>query len=192
MAKSTTEKYCVVFDLDACCWYPEMFMLWGGGAPFKQDSTAVNNTLTDSRGTKCRLLGDVAACWAECHSRMQAGQPLIVGVASRSDEPTWARECLNKFMVKPGVSMMDVVTESLCEIYKGSKRDHFAALHKKTGVPYKRMCFFDDDMSNIRDVSGLGVHCVYTPDGVTRKLFVQGVSAAAAGEDSWAAFATDA
>ena len=143
MAKSTTEKYCVVFDLDACCWYPEMFMLWGGGAPFKQDSTAVNNTLIDSKGTKCRLLGDVAACWAECHSRMQAGQPLIVGVASRSDEPTWARECLNKFMVKPGVSMMDVVTESLCEIYKGSKRDHFAALHKKTGVPYKRMCFFD-------------------------------------------------
>lgn len=165
--------------------------LHDSGAPFKQDSASPNNTLTDSKGTTCRLLGDVAACWAECHTRMQAGEPLIVGVASRSDEPSWARECLRKFIVTPGVSMMDVVTEKLAEIYKGSKRDHFAALQKKTGVPYNRMCFFDDDMSNIRDVSGLGVHCIYTPDGVTRKLFVQGVSAASAGGDQWAAFAAE-
>ena len=24
----------VVFDLDGCLWYPDMYMLWGGGAPF--------------------------------------------------------------------------------------------------------------------------------------------------------------
>ena len=83
---------------------------------------------------------------------MQAGQPLCVGVASRSDEPSWARECLRKFFVCAGVSMMDVVTEERCEIYKGSKRDHFAALSRKTGIAYDKMCFFDDDMSNIRDV----------------------------------------
>ena len=204
------ETIAVVFDLDACCWSPEMYQLWGGGAPFTQQSTTPNNTLKDSRGTTVRLLGDVASCWAECHTRMQAGEPLILGVASRSDEPSWAREvttslfarphpqpqthprphtaslrtvtpqCLRKFIVKPGVCMMDVVTENLCEIYKGSKRDHFKALHAKTGVPFSRMCFFDDDMSNIRDVGGLGVHCVYTPDGTTRKLFEQGVGAARA------------
>lgn len=27
----------VVFDLDACCWYPEMYML-SGGAPFQYDA----------------------------------------------------------------------------------------------------------------------------------------------------------
>ena len=41
---------------------------------------------------------------------------------------------------------MDVVTEARCEIYKGSKRDHFKSLQTKTGVPYSRMCVFDDDM----------------------------------------------
>ena len=25
----------VVFDLDGCVWDPEMYQLWGGGAPFK-------------------------------------------------------------------------------------------------------------------------------------------------------------
>ena len=145
-------------------------------------------TMLRPTGTRCRLLGDVAACWAACHSRMQAGEPLLVGVASRSDEPAWARECLNKFMVAEGVSMMDVVGEELCEIYTGSKRQHFAALQQKTGIPYSRMCFFDDDTANIRDVSTLGVHCVYTPSGVTRKLFLQGVDAATAGGDTWAAF----
>ena len=56
------------------------------------------------------MLADVAAVWAECHTRQEAGE-LLVGVASRCDEPAWGRECLNKFFVKPGVTMMDVVTE---------------------------------------------------------------------------------
>ena len=108
---------------------------------------------------------------------MQAGHPLLVGIASRSDEPSWARECLRKFIVAPGICMMDVVTEERCEIYKGSKRDHFGALQRKTGLAYNKMCFFDDDMANIRDVKGLGVHCYYTPDGVTKALFDQGLRA---------------
>lgn len=67
-------------------------MLWGGGAPFKQNGTAPNNTLTDSVGTNVHLMSQVAESWAECHRRAQAGEPLLVGVASRSDEPSWARE----------------------------------------------------------------------------------------------------
>jgi len=158
-----------VFDLDACCWYPEMYMLFGGGgAPFKKNN---DNTLTDASGAQVRLLGDVAASWAECDARMKAGESLLVGVASRSDEPSWARECLRKFLVSPGVTMMDVVTEERCEIYKGSKRDHFAALKRKTGIPYERMCFFDDDPHNISDVGGIGVHCFLTPDGVMKDIF---------------------
>ena len=118
---------------------------------------------------------------------MQAGEPLLVGVASRSDEPAWARECLNKFMVAEGVSMMDVVGEELCEIYKGSKRQHFAALQQKTTL-LAHVLLRRRHGPNIRDVSTLGVHCVYTPSGVTRKLFLQGVDAATAGGDTWAAF----
>ena len=171
----------VVFDLDACCWYPEMYMLWGGGAPFQQESKAPNNALTDSNNTRVHLLGDVAACWADLDKRMKAGEPLLVGIASRSDEPSWARECLQKFYVADGVTMMDVVTPERCFIHKGSKRTHFQELQKKTNIPFNKMCFFDDDMANIRDVQGLGVHCYYTPDGVTRQLYAQGLQAVTGG-----------
>ena len=123
-------------------------------------------------------MADVAHCWADCYARMQRGEDLLVGVASRCDEPSWGRECLRKFYVAPSVTMMDVVTEARCEIYKGSKRDHFAALQKKTKVPYERMAFFDDDTANIRDVRALGVHCFHTPDGTTRALYEQGLRAA--------------
>jgi magnesium-dependent phosphatase 1 len=58
----------------------------------------------------------------------------------------------------------------------------FARDGRQTGVPYEKMCFFDDDMTNIRDVGGLGVHCVYTPDGVTNKLFRQGLDAVGVGK----------
>ena len=27
----------LVFDLDGCCWDPEMYELWGGGSPFKEN-----------------------------------------------------------------------------------------------------------------------------------------------------------
>ena len=26
-----------VFDLDGCCWDPEMYEIWGGGAPFSEN-----------------------------------------------------------------------------------------------------------------------------------------------------------
>lgn len=42
--------------------------------------------------------------------------------------------------------------QALTEIYKGSKKGHLRALHQKTGVPFERMCFFDDDPFNISDV----------------------------------------
>lgn len=92
-----------------------MYQLWGGGAPFKADSSRPNNQLRDRNGTPVRMLGDVASVLAELHGRMKAGQAVLVGVASRSDEPDWARECLRKFIVTDGVSMMDVVSK-VCTI----------------------------------------------------------------------------
>ena len=47
----------VVFDLDGCVWYPEMYMLWGGGAPF---NTQPNGDLKDRSGSKCYLMGAFA------------------------------------------------------------------------------------------------------------------------------------
>ena len=80
----------VIFDLDGCLWAPDMYMLWGGGGPFQQKETTPNNTLTDRNGTTVRLLADVAASWADCHRRMQAGQPVAVAAAASMPVcPAW-------------------------------------------------------------------------------------------------------
>lgn len=46
----------VVFDLDGCVWDPEMYQLWGGGAPFAPDG---RGNLIDKAGIVVRLLGAV-------------------------------------------------------------------------------------------------------------------------------------
>ena len=44
----------VVFDLDGCLWYPDMYMLWGGGAPFTEGGSG---ELTDRAGQRVQMLG---------------------------------------------------------------------------------------------------------------------------------------
>ena len=46
----------VVFDLDGCLWEPEMYELWGGGAPFSDNG---DGTLADRSDVTVRLLGAV-------------------------------------------------------------------------------------------------------------------------------------
>ena len=70
-----------------------MYELWGGGgSPFTASSRQRNNTLRDRTGTPISLMGDVASIWAELHLR----DDVLVGVASRCDEPEWGRECLER------------------------------------------------------------------------------------------------
>jgi magnesium-dependent phosphatase 1 len=172
MAAAKKPPPMVVFDLDACCWYPEMYQLWGDSPPFTPTSDP--GCLKTARGTDVRLLGDTRQIWRELH---EAG--MTIGVASRSDEPAWARECLQKFAIDDAdTSMWDAAgSGQLVEIYKGSKQGHFRELQRKTSTPFEHMLFFDDDPSNIRDVSALGVTCVLTPKGVTRDNLEEGLRA---------------
>ena len=59
------------------------------------------------------------------------------------------------------------------EISFNDKTYHFQILHKKTGIPYKNMVFFDNEHSNIKCVEKLGVKCVYTPNGMTRDAWAK-------------------
>lgn len=58
---------------------------------------------------------------------------------------------------------------SRVEISFDNKKSHFKRLHKSTGIPYEQMLFFDNEYSNIRSVSSLGVKCIYTPDGMQKE-----------------------
>jgi len=55
----------VVWDLDGCVWDPEMYQLWGGGAPFLAGE---GGNLVDVKGQNVRLIGDVRQIMAELHS----------------------------------------------------------------------------------------------------------------------------
>lgn len=105
----------VVFDLDACVWNPEMYQLWGGGAPFQYDG----KNCIDRNGTKVELLGYVRQFLAEVKSGKY--QDIKLAVASKCDEPSWARECLSLFKIEdqPLIDFFSSV-----QIYKGCKQNH--------------------------------------------------------------------
>ena len=115
--------------------------------------------------------------------REEEGHDLRVAVASKTDEPRWARICLDHLVIsqhddsnshtKQSLRLADCIDDRLIEIYYGSKVEHIRNLQKKTGVPFSDMCFFDNEHWNIKDVSQQlpEVKCFYTPDGMTRQAW---------------------
>jgi hypothetical protein len=86
----------------------------------------------------------------------------------------WALELIDKFGLGDGLLLRDAI-QGPREIYKGSKSDHLRTISSKTGVPLEQMIFFDNEIENCRVVAGVGATVVYTPQGMTRKLFQEGL-----------------
>ena len=151
----------IVFDLD--------FTLWDAGGtwcdqltpPFRRRGRDVE----DAQGRCVRLYGDVPAILDACD-----GRGFAVALASRTHEPAWAGEILDLLGLRERFAFR--------EIYPGEKTRHFQAIRRRSGVPYERMVFFDDEYRNIRDVSALGVRAVPVPDGLTWRLFERAVTEA--------------
>ena len=108
------------------------------------------------------------------------GFDIQAAVASKTDEPSWAKICMDNLMIMmdddndagevrriPMISCFE--NGRMVEISYGNKKDHFQRLHKKTGIPFDCMAFFDNEYGNIRSVSNLGVKCFYTPDGMMKE-----------------------
>ncbi|QDU73444.1 Acid Phosphatase [Bremerella volcania] len=144
----------IVFDLD--------FTLWDCGGvwcdclspPFR----VRDRRIEDRTGRLVRLYDDVHDILTHCDE-----QAISIALASRTQQPDWARELLGH---------LDITHRfAFAEIYPSSKLRHFAALQQASGLAYKEMLFFDDEMRNIDEVGGLGVASIYVRDGMTAELF---------------------
>jgi magnesium-dependent phosphatase 1 len=173
----------VIFDLDGCLWKPEMYELLyfsgGYGSPFTVSPDDPHILLTNTKNEAVYLLGDVRDVMKELYqSPLWEGIP--VGISSRTDQPTWARELLEKFVVDADGSTIGGSTSSctLRDVIQGpvqiasdSKVDHFQRIHQQTNIPFTEMIFFDNEWGNCKSVSSLGVTVGFTPAGVTRRIF---------------------
>lgn len=147
-----------------------MYELWGsGGSPFKKHNE--DNILTDSGGTRVKLLGKSAEILHEL--TQPPYEKTIISWVSCTDEPSWAAECLSMFTTSSGVPLDSIAKHN--QIFKANKREHFERLKKETGIEFSDMIFFDNQANNINDVSKLGVHSVLCPDGMLQEIWTQGI-----------------
>ncbi len=176
----------IIFDLDGCLWSPEMYeilyFMGGRGSPFTTDDQDPR-ILRTAGGNAVRLLGNVRGVLHELQYD-EKWWSTHVGISSRTDQPDWARELLEKFIIfqddrigndnriaeYPPFPMNQVFTPEICELAKDSKVEHFERILKNApGRPkYQDCLFFDNELGNCRQVAKLGVTVCYCPNGVTQ------------------------
>ncbi|GAW20756.1 hypothetical protein ANO14919_102670 [Xylariales sp. No.14919] len=167
----------VVFDLDYTLW--PFWVDTHVYAPLRPN--AAHSACTDKVGETFAFYRDTASI---LHGLAMSGVKL--GVASRTHAPDLGREMLKLLHVPPAHSVFGLEDggksggggggkekarkaidffDAGLEIYPSSKIKHFEALHKRTGVPYAEMLFFDDESRN-RDTEALGVTMWLVRDGM--------------------------
>lgn len=109
-------------------------------------------------------------------NRMKDDYNLRVAISSRTDEPSWAYQCMKWLVAADGKALEECFDRDLIEISYSDKSKHFESLNRKTGVDFRQMAFFDNEYWNIQSVSRLGVRCYHTPDGMTREIWEQCLS----------------
>ncbi|EAL19525.1 hypothetical protein CNBG4720 [Cryptococcus deneoformans B-3501A] len=146
----------VAFDLDYTLWD-----LW-----IDRNGDVVNQ-LVDRRGQNLSFYHEVPSILAELKHRR-----IHVAAASRTSAPELAKEALRMLLLpadEGGDHVKAISYFNTMEIYPGSKLRHFREIHRKTGIPYEQMLFFDDEHRNF-EVESLGVTMQLVPSsGTDRK-----------------------
>ena len=190
----------VVFDLDYTIWQPEMYQLNGPVGLVKADdwmgkqkrkartpprqvppgaaTTQKGMIVTDRTGTPITVFDGASHALSEINRmKREEGWPIQVAISSRTDEPSWARKCMEWLVVSDGTPLSKCFDQNLIEISYADKATHFESLQRKTGLDFDQMAFFDNEHWNIRGVSELGVKCFHTPDGMTREAWEEALDA---------------
>lgn len=142
-----------VFDLD--------FTLWDAGGTWCDCTNPPyflrDGHIFDQSGNHIRLYPEVLKILQ--HLRLERKK---IAVASRTNEPAWARDLLSKFGILHYFNPL--------EIYPGSKTTHLNNISKKLNIPFEEIVFFDDEYRNIEDTGKLGVNAVLVGQGITFEM----------------------
>ena len=110
------------------------------------------------------IAGYVRQLMHELHSD-EKWSSSVVAVASCTDEPSWAQQCLKLFKMADDAPLKSVMMVE--EIHGGNKQTHLRNIAERTGIALEDMLFFDNERGNCVDVSAIGVTVAYVPRGVT-------------------------
>ncbi|KDQ51803.1 hypothetical protein JAAARDRAFT_163407 [Jaapia argillacea MUCL 33604] len=168
----------IAFDLDYTLW--DLWVDTHVTPPLRREGDTPNKVL-DKYGESISFYRDVP----QILYRLRAAG-VIIAAASRTAAPKVARQALDLLLLphKPGERhhnlpqtghLKAIEFFDQLEIYPMSKIAHFKELHKKTGLPYSEMLFFDDEHRN-REVATLGVTFKLVPDGLNLRAFEEGLT----------------
>lgn len=80
--------------------YELLYFSGGAGAPFAKSADYENDgTLLTRAGEPVRLLMEVRTIFQEIYCDPSKWQNAQIGISSRTDQPDWARELLQKFTI---------------------------------------------------------------------------------------------
>lgn len=129
-------------------------------------------TAKDRYGQTCSFYNDVAGILCAAKDKN-----FLLGIASRTSTPELARQLLD-LLVVPKHDLAGAPNAwsffDQREMYPGSKTTHFQKIHKKSGIPFEEMLFFDDEPRN-KNVEPLGVVMRLVRDGVTVNEIDEGI-----------------
>ncbi|TDL18226.1 magnesium-dependent phosphatase-1 [Rickenella mellea] len=162
----------IAFDLDYTLW--DLWIDTHVTGPLRREGKELNN-LYDRYGQEMSFYPDVP----QILHRVRAAD-VKIAACSRTAAIRLAREALSLLLLpppksNPGAELMTAIEFfDHTEIYPTSKIVHFKELHKKTGIPYSEMLFFDDEHRNI-EVESLGVTFCLVENGMDENVFDEGI-----------------
>lgn len=194
-----------VFDLDMCCWSPEMYSLSVVPDASKDAVRGKLNENGDEGVVGVKSGREVIALFPDALKVLQAFHEgkypgMRIAAASSADTPLAVRigrTALGILEVAPGVTVRQVFATGWPEGFEGNmqigrspplsahkNKSHFPLIKQHTGIEYNQMLFFDDCnwSDNVAEVERgcPGVVGVRTPNGLQWDEWIRGLQLFAA------------